>query len=70
MDLLWHYTDAAGKHCVLIDYKSYPGVKLHEHTPKHYAQLSAYVSALTNAGIDVTHILLYYPIHQKIHELK
>lgn len=70
MDLLWHYTDATGKHCILVDYKSFQGVDLNEHTKSHYAQLSAYVSALKDAGIDVTHTLIYYPTHLKIHELQ
>lgn len=71
MDLLWNYTDSSGnKHCVLVDYKSFLGVNLHEHTKKHYAQLSAYASALKDAGIDVSHTLIYYPTHSKIHELK
>ena len=71
MDLLWHYTDASGnKHCVLVDYKPFLGVNLHERTTKCYAQLSAYATALKDAGIDVTHALIYYPTHSKIHELK
>ena len=70
MDMLWHYTDDSGKHCVLVDYKSFPGVNLHEHSKKNYAQLSAYAYALKEAGIDVTHTLIYYPTHMKIHELK
>lgn len=70
MDLLWHHTDATGKHCILVDYKSFQGVDLNEHTKSHYAQLSAYVSALKDAGIDVTHTLIYYPTHLKIHELQ
>ena len=70
MDLLWHYTDELGKHCVLIDYKSFPGVNLHEHSKKFYAQLSAYAHTLKESGIDVTHALIYYPTHMKIHELK
>jgi ATP-dependent exoDNAse (exonuclease V) beta subunit len=70
MDLLWYYTDSQGKHCVLIDYKTFPGVALNEHTPKHYAQLSAYAAALQSKGIDVTHALVYYPVHCAIHSLK
>ena len=70
MDLLWHYTDAKGKHSVLVDYKSFPGVNLHEHSKKYYAQLSAYARALKGSGIDVTHVLIFYPTHMKIHELK
>ena len=70
MDLLWQYTDANGKqHCVIVDYKTYPGVTLNEHTTGHYAQLSAYAAALRNADVDVTHALIYYPIHGVIHEL-
>ena len=70
MDLLWFYSDEKGKHCVLVDYKTFPGVNLHEHTKGHYAQLSAYASALNQAGIDVTHALIYYPVHGVIHELQ
>ena len=71
MDLLWNYTDSSGnKHCVLVDYKSFLGVNLHERTTKCYTQLSAYAKALKDAGIDVTHSLIYYPTHSKIHELK
>ena len=69
MDLLWFYTDEAGEHCVLVDYKSYPGFDLNEHTKSHYAQLSAYEDALRNAGIDVTHAIVYYPVHSVMHEL-
>ena len=70
MDLLWFYTDEKGKHCVLVDYKSYEGVSLNEHTQKYYPQLSAYAAALHHEGIDVTHTLLYYPVHEVIHELQ
>jgi len=70
MDLLWFYTDATGRHCVLVDYKSFAGVDLHHHTATHYAQLSAYAAALQKSGIDVTHALIYYPVHAVIHELK
>ena len=70
IDLLWHYADADGKHAILIDYKTYQGVDLGEHTQTHYAQLSAYKSALEDAGLDVTHALIYYPVHATIHELK
>lgn len=69
MDLLWHHTDERGKHCVLVDYKTFPGVSLHEHTTKYYSQLSAYASSLEAAGVDVTHALVYYPVHGVIHEL-
>lgn len=69
MDLLWHYTDERGKHCVLVDYKTFPGVSLHEHTTKYYSQLSAYASSLESAGVDVTHALVYYPVHGVIHAL-
>ena len=41
-----------------------------KHTKGHYAQLSAYASALNQAGIDVTHALIYYPVHGVIHELQ
>lgn len=69
MDLLWLYTDTDGQHCVIVDYKTFPGVELDEHTTGHYAQLSAYVDALRKSGIDVAHALIYYPIHGVIHEL-
>ncbi len=69
MDLLWHYSDAAGKHAILIDYKTYQGVALGEHTQTHYAQLSAYAKALKDAQVDVTHALIYYPVHGTVHEL-
>lgn len=70
MDLLWHYTDADGnKHCVLVDYKSFQGVALNDHTKSHYAQLSAYTTALKESGIDVTHALIFYPVYSKVHEL-
>lgn len=70
MDLLWHYSDEHGQHCVLVDYKTFPGVDLHAHTQKHYAQLSAYASSLKKAGFDVAHALVYYPVHGVIHELE
>ena len=69
MDLLWFYTDKQGQHCVLIDYKTFPGVALNEHTPKHYAQLSAYAAALRSKGIDVSTALVFYPVHSIIHAL-
>lgn len=69
MDLLWFYTDEEGQHCILIDYKSFPGVDYTAHTQKHYAQLSAYAHALREAGIDVTHTLLYYPVGRVVHEM-
>ena len=69
MDLLWFYKDETGEHCVLVDYKSYAGYDMHEHTKTHYAQLSAYADALRNAGIDVTHSIVYYPVHGVMHEL-
>ena len=71
IDLLWHYTDADGvKRSVLIDYKSFRGMALHEHTKTHYAQLSAYAKALSDAGIEVSHTLVHYPVHAVIHELE
>lgn len=71
IDLIWHYTDDEGiKHCVLVDYKSFQGVDFHAHTQTHYAQLSAYAAALRSAGLDVTHTLVYYPVHGIIHELE
>lgn len=70
MDLLWFYTDESGKqHCVLVDYKSFPGVDYSAHTQKHYAQLSAYAHALREAGIDVTHTLIYYPVGRVVYEM-
>lgn len=69
MDLLWFYTDEKGQHCILIDYKSFPGVNYSEHTQKYYPQLSAYAQALRKEGIDVTHTLLYYPVGRVVHEL-
>ena len=70
MDLLWHYTDENGKHCVLVDYKSFAGVDLHTHTCGYYAQLSAYAAGLRKAGLDPTHALIYYPAHGVVHELR
>ena len=69
MDLLWHYTDDSGQHCVLVDYKTFPGVDLNSHTKEYYPQLSAYASALSNSNIEVSAVLLYYPIHGVIHEM-
>ena len=69
IDLIWHYTDATGKHAILVDYKTFQGVALGEHTQTHYAQLSAYAKALKDAKVDVTHALIYYPVHATIHEL-
>ena len=43
---------------------------MNEHTRKYYPQLSAYAAALRHEGIDVTHALLYYPVHEVIHELQ
>ena len=70
IDLIWHYTDAEGKHAILVDYKTFQGVELGKHTQTHYAQLSAYAKALKDAKVDVTHALIYYPVHATIHELK
>jgi len=69
MDMLWHYTDEAGQHCVLVDYKTFQGVKLDEHTKSYYPQLSAYVAALKDAGFDVTHAIIFYPVYSIVHEL-
>ena len=69
MDLLWFYNDTEGEHCILVDYKSYPGFDLNEHTKSHYAQLSAYADSLRRSQIDVTHSIVYYPVHGVIHEL-
>ncbi len=70
MDLLWHYSDEHGQYCVLVDYKSFQGVDLHSYSRGKYPQLSAYASSLKNAGIDVAHALIYYPVHGVIHELQ
>ena len=70
MDLLWFYTDDKGQHCVLVDYKTFPGVAYAEHTKTHYAQLSAYAHALRKKGKDVTAALIYYPVGRVVHELK
>ena len=70
MDLLWHYSDEHGQHCVLVDYKSFQGVDLHSYSRNKYPQLSAYASSLKDAGIDVAHALVYYPVHGVIHELQ
>lgn len=71
MDLLWFYTDNTGKqHCVLVDYKTFPGVDYTQHTLKNIPQLSAYTHALRHARIDVTHALIYYPIGGVVHDLK
>ena len=70
MDLLWHYSDEHGQHCVLVDYKSFQGVDLHSYSRGKYPQLSAYASSLKDAGIDVAHALVYYPVHGVIHELR
>lgn len=35
----------------------------------HYTQLFPYASSLKDAGIDVTHALIYYPVHKVIHKL-
>jgi len=70
MDLLWQYSDEQGQHCVLVDYKSFQGVDLHSYSRNKYPQLSAYASSLKNAGNDVAHTLIYYPVHGVIHELE
>ena len=69
MDLLWHYSDEKGSHCVIVDYKSFPGVNLNAHTAKYYAQMSAYAHALRSAGIDVTHTFIYYPLQGCMNEV-
>ncbi len=70
MDLLWHYSDAAGcRHCVLVDYKTFPGVDINEHAKGYYAQMSAYATALRQAGNDVTHAFIYYPFLGKVLQL-
>ena len=69
MDLLWFYTDDQGQHCVLIDYKTFPGVDYDAHTKSHYPQLSAYAHVLREAGIDVTHTFVYYPVGGVAYEL-
>ena len=67
IDLLWFYNDDAGEHCLVVDYKSYAGFEMDEHTRKHYAQLSAYTDVLRSVGIDVTHAIVYYPVHGIAH---
>ena len=69
MDMLWHYTDDQGQHCILVDYKSFQGVDLNSHTKSYYPQLSAYVEALKECGIDVTHSIIFYPVYSIVHEL-
>ncbi len=69
IDLLWFYTDGDGQHCVLVDYKTFPGVDYAKHTQSHYPQLSAYAQALREAGIDVTNTLLYYPVGKVVHKM-
>ncbi len=70
MDLVWTYVAADGnKHAILVDYKTFPGVDLNAHTPKYYAQLSAYAAALESEGVMVDEALVYYPVHGIIHEL-
>ena len=70
MDLLWYYRDVSGmRHCVLIDYKTFPGVDFNEHTKGYYPQMSAYAKALRQSGNDVTHSLIYYPVLGKIVQL-
>ena len=69
MDLLWHYSDATGNHCVLVDYKTFPGVDINEHAKRYYAQMSAYAEALRSAGNDVTHALIYYPVLGRLMQL-
>ena len=70
MDLLWFFTDDKGQHCVLVDYKTFPGVAYAEHTKTHYPQLSAYAHALREENIDVKAALIYYPVGRVVHELK
>jgi len=69
IDMLWHYTENRKKRWVLVDYKSFPGVDLNEHTKKYYAQLSAYAAVLKKTVYDVSNVLVYYPVHRVIHEL-
>lgn len=70
MDLLWFYNDAESEHCILVDYKSYPGTDLDKHTETHYAQLSAYADALKKSNIEITHAFVYYPVQGILHELE
>ena len=69
IDLLWFYENADGEHCILVDYKSYAGYDMDEHTKTYYAQLSAYTDALQKTGVDVTHAIVYYPVHTIMHQL-
>lgn len=71
MDMLWYYTNAEGeKCCVLVDYKTFPGVDLANHTKEYYPQLSAYADVLTKTGVNLTHSLIYYPVQGVIMELQ
>lgn len=71
MDMLWYYTNAEGeKCCVLVDYKTFPGVDLANHTKDYYPQLSAYADVLTKTGVKLTHTLIYYPVQGVIMELQ
>lgn len=71
MDMLWYYTNAEGeKCCVLVDYKTFPGVDLANHTKEYYPQLSAYADVLTKTGVRLTHTLIYYPVQGVIMELQ
>ena len=72
MDLLWFFRDEDGKEkCVLVDYKTFPGKRseLEVHTEKYYAQLSAYCSVLSKAGITVADTLVYYPVQAHLRRL-
>ena len=72
MDLLWFYSDDNGRHCVIVDYKTFPGKYegIDKHVTKYYPQLSAYAHALYSSGIDVTHALVYYPVQECIVQLE
>jgi len=72
IDLQWYYLDNDCKEkCVLIDYKTFPGRRdeLEGHTEKYYAQLSAYHSALSAAGVAVADTLIYYPVQAHVRRL-
>ena len=69
IDLLWLYSDENGRHCVIVDYKTFPGVDINAHTKKYYAQMSAYSHALRSADIDVAHTFVYYPLQGVINEV-
>ena len=72
IDMQWYFMAEDGQEkCILIDYKTFPGKRseLEKHTEKYYAQLSAYYSALTAAGVTVADTLIYYPVQAHVRKL-